>query len=62
MVLLGFFAGKSHTCQFGRRKGNCDGIWGGEDTFEESPSYDVGEGLFSRERGEMAGWGEMEKS
>jgi hypothetical protein len=31
--------------------GNCDGGWEKGDTFEESPFYDVGEGLFSRKGG-----------
>ena len=31
--------------------GNCDGGWERGDTFEESPFYDVREGLFSRKGG-----------
>jgi hypothetical protein len=61
VVLFGLFAVKSRTCQFGG--GNGELRWGCErgGTFEESPFYDVGEGLFSRQRGKMAGWREVEK-
>ena len=54
MLHFGLFAVKSHTCQLFDAERGIAKIEGQErDTFEASPSYDVGEILFGYEKGEI---------